>query len=404
MACVYGTKYGVPLLLSTTIQEEDEEDVNDLAATCPNLKTASFATQNLDGQDLICMGSGDCSQRPARDSRLAKFAVGAAANVATLTRKFINRVFHGQKREVAHGQPSRRSRAGAKSVSAGQANSGVGPPKIALEMCPTASTGHSPGSCSFLWTKRAETKELSDTNQPFRENSEKLYGQRQYNDRQRHPRHQPQPQPPRGSHLVRLMDGDDVRLAMQALQLAAHIHDHVWGPGGDPACTREALLDAASPLYDNAMAVARAIQHRALHALVKQAVRRYVNPCRGSPDDVLRVILELLTGCGGAAAPKPALTAMTAVCSPTAQRCLSDVASGDRGCVGRAAREQLGSSLLMPFERRSALLASRSSPTGPHQRSSCSSSLGSSGRSSTRSSLDSTGSDLSFHLTLGLRN
>ncbi|GIL50167.1 hypothetical protein Vafri_6299 [Volvox africanus] len=115
---------------------------------------------------------------------------------------------------------------------------------------------------------------------------------------QNHHFQEPQPQPPRGSHLVRLMDGDDVRLAMQALQLAAHIHDHVWGPGGDPACTREALLDAASPLYDTAMAVARAIQHRALHALVKQAVRRYVNPCRGSPDDVLRVILELLTGCG----------------------------------------------------------------------------------------------------------
>ncbi|GLI63149.1 hypothetical protein VaNZ11_005915 [Volvox africanus] len=401
MACVYGTKYGVPLLLSTTIQEEDEEDVIDLAATCSNLKTASFATRNLDCQDRICMESGDCSQRTARDRRLTKFAIGAAANIVTFTRKFISRVLRGQKRDVAHGQPSRRNRDGAKNVSAGQANVGVGPPKVALEICPTAGPCHSPnGSCSFLWTKGVKTKELSDTNRLFREDSEKPHGQRHYSDHQQHSHHQPQP--PRGSHLVRLMDGDDVRLAMQALQLAAQIHDHVWGPGGAPACTREALLDAASPLYDTAMAAARAIQHRALHALVKQAVRRYVNPYRGSADDVLRVILDLLTGCGGAAAPKPAL--IKAVCNTSAQRNLIDVASGDRGCVGRASREQLVSSLLMPVEPSSALLASRSSPTSPHQRSSCSSSLGSSGRSSTRSSLDSSGSDASFHLALGLRN
>ncbi|GIL87024.1 hypothetical protein Vretimale_14213 [Volvox reticuliferus] len=403
MACVYGTKYGVPMLLSTTIQEEDEEDVNDFTVASQNFKSASYATENMGAQDDICMESGDCSQRSHRDRRLSKFSIGVVASIATFSKNIINRVFHGQKRDVARGQPHRRSRDGAKNVDTGQANAGIGPAKMAMEICTAGATGHSlKGSCSSLHTKGTAGRGLSGTKWPFREDREKPYGQRQYNDRKHQSHHQPQP--PRGSHLVRLMDGDDVRLAMQALQLAAQIHDHVWGPDGAPPCNREALLDAASPLYDTAMAAARAIQHRALHALVKQAVRRYVNPYHGSPDDVLQVILELLTGCGGTAAPKPALTVMTAICNTTAQRCLSDVDSGHRGSVGRAAREQSGSSLLTPLERSSTLFASRSSPNGPHQRVSCGSSLGSSGRLSTPSSLDSNGSDSSLHVTLGMRN
>ncbi|KXZ52584.1 hypothetical protein GPECTOR_9g629 [Gonium pectorale] len=114
-------------------------------------------------------------------------------------------------------------------------------------------------------------------------------------------------------HLAQLMDGDDVCRAMQSLQLAAQIHDQLWasrryaGGPGDVA-QWEADMLAAGPMYDEAMRTARSIQHRALHSLVKQAVRRYVNPQRGAPEDVLRVILELLTGCGGAAAAAAAAT------------------------------------------------------------------------------------------------
>ncbi|GLC39414.1 hypothetical protein PLESTM_000894100 [Pleodorina starrii] len=229
---------------------------------------------------------------------------------------------------------------------------------------------------------------------------------------------QPQrpPQQSRAGHLVQLMDGDDVRLALQALQLAAQIHDHMWGTAGptaadDPRRRREALLEAAEPLYDTAMAAARAIQHRALHSLVKQAVRRYVNPGRGSPDDVLQVILELLTGCGGAVAaaaqppPSAGRAAAVSLSSASASRCFREAAVG-----GRPGRR---SDCPVPFlpGRLSApecgdRVGSRCDPICHHHHqqqkknnsfgsSSSSSSL--SGRSSTRSSssslLDSGGSD-----------
>ncbi|KAG2451839.1 hypothetical protein HYH02_003615 [Chlamydomonas schloesseri] len=145
------------------------------------------------------------------------------------------------------------------------------------------------------------------------------------------PMHGPGPGPasPRGGggcHLVPLLSAGDVQLAMQALQSAAWIQDYVWnsadpataasprttsGGGGGISSRREALAAVAAPVYREALAAASQIQHPALHSLVNQAVAYYVDPALGEPEDVLRVILELLTACGGTpaatAAPQPPL-------------------------------------------------------------------------------------------------
>ncbi|EFJ41040.1 hypothetical protein VOLCADRAFT_99014 [Volvox carteri f. nagariensis] len=272
------------------------------------------------------------------------------------------------------------------------------------------------GTCSFPGPMNPVADGPSGKAKQLQSGSEKLYAQRQLQDCQ-HRADSASEQ--RGRHLVRLMEGDDVRLAMQALQLAAQIHDQIWGQRGadagdeePPGRRQEALLEAASPLYDTAMAAARAIQHRALHSLVKQAVRRYVNPFRGSPDDVLRVILELLTGCGGGAAAAPVLlpsgkaaaaaAAAAAAGNRVTSRCLSDVGSGNRGCFRESTPEHgwqpssqssspsLDHSDGLSMVSSSSSSSSRRSPNCRHQRVSFGSSPGS--RYSARSSLDSNGS------------
>ncbi|KAG2441718.1 hypothetical protein HXX76_003333 [Chlamydomonas incerta] len=127
-----------------------------------------------------------------------------------------------------------------------------------------------------------------------------------------------------GCHLVPLLSAEDVQLAMHALQSAAWIQDYVWnstdpttsgastrtsggggsggGGGGGSHSRRDALATAAAPVYREALAAASSIQHPALHSLVNQAVAYYVDPALGEPEDVLRIILELLTACGGAPA------------------------------------------------------------------------------------------------------
>ncbi|KAG2492893.1 hypothetical protein HYH03_008807 [Edaphochlamys debaryana] len=102
------------------------------------------------------------------------------------------------------------------------------------------------------------------------------------------------------AQLVSPLPDSDVVLALQALKLAAQVYDNVWGPSSASADEqrRDVLLAAAEPLYRQAMAAARGIGHATLGSLVKQAVRRYCYPGYGAPEDALRVILELLTGCG----------------------------------------------------------------------------------------------------------
>ncbi|GIL87023.1 hypothetical protein Vretimale_14213 [Volvox reticuliferus] len=443
-------KYKPWMLTSTMIEEEDEDDLVERSSGVNLTPTALHTSQAHEGGN--CQNGTTVPGAPyaaLQGCQASRLAVIAASHVATATRKLLKGLLRSGHHRHSCGQQYLGGHAGFPELGNKAVVSAKATAAPVTTPAPAAAPSTAPkvrSSCRTAATadKRsrqsgAATAATANDRKPNIVGKNCRHERRQHlhcqhvhhvnNRNQHHVRHphlersaqqvstrlqkqptnrrrsqEPQPQPPRGSHLVRLMDGDDVRLAMQALQLAAQIHDHVWGPDGAPPCNREALLDAASPLYDTAMAAARAIQHRALHALVKQAVRRYVNPYHGSPDDVLQVILELLTGCGGTAAPKPALTVMTAICNTTAQRCLSDVDSGHRGSVGRAAREQSGSSLLTPLERSSTLFASRSSPNGPHQRVSCGSSLGSSGRLSTPSSLDSNGSDSSLHVTLGMRN
>ncbi|GIL87025.1 hypothetical protein Vretimale_14213 [Volvox reticuliferus] len=342
-------KYKPWMLTSTMIEEEDEDDLVERSSGVNLTPTALHTSQAHEGGN--CQNGTTVPGAPyaaLQGCQASRLAVIAASHVATATRKLLKGLLRSGHHRHSCGQQYLGGHAGFPELGNKAVVSAKATAAPVTTPAPAAAPSTAPkvrSSCRTAATadKRsrqsgAATAATANDRKPNIVGKNCRHERRQHlhcqhvhhvnNRNQHHVRHphlersaqqvstrlqkqptnrrrsqEPQPQPPRGSHLVRLMDGDDVRLAMQALQLAAQIHDHVWGPDGAPPCNREALLDAASPLYDTAMAAARAIQHRALHALVKQAVRRYVNPYHGSPDDVLQVILELLTGCGGAAAP-----------------------------------------------------------------------------------------------------
>ncbi|GLI63131.1 hypothetical protein VaNZ11_006039 [Volvox africanus] len=319
------------MLTSTMIREEDEEDFVERSLVKPLTPSALHAIHTLEsGNGQTETGVPGSPYAAMWYCEVSRLAVRAVSNLAKATSKLLDRI---RRRGHSCGQKYPCQRSGFPKLGNPAFDSAMSLASEVRRPCIRGAADNSwKQSCAATNAtanqRKANTvgKHCKHQHHPNQHQHQHQHHQRVHHDNplnyrnhhylrhlhpdrdaQRIPRQkqlqshhfqEPPPQPTRGSHLVRLMDGDDVRLAMQALQLAAQIHDHVWGPGGAPACTREARLDAASPLYDTAMAAARAIQHRALHALVKQAVWRYVNPYRGSPDDVLRVILELLTGCG----------------------------------------------------------------------------------------------------------
>ena len=285
MACTFGAMYGSTMLLSTTIKEEEEEDLDDSHSPRFSNLLQHF-NKRCDTRHEVCRLNcgkhcdGQVAHSPDRDRRMSHLAASAVASVTAATSKLFGRLLHSQH----HGQHHYHRRCGG------------GNHDCAIANTMAASASASTPAAALSRAEALEIKRSDAVLAPFNRkscgsgNAAAAASARIEAQQSR-------------QHLVRLMDDDDVSLAMQALQLAAQIHDHVWSPYGPiehDLARRQALLEAAGPLYDDAMTAARAIRHRALHSLVKQSVRRYVNPAHGSPDDVLRVILELLTGCGAA--------------------------------------------------------------------------------------------------------
>ncbi|GLC75085.1 hypothetical protein PLESTF_001592300 [Pleodorina starrii] len=381
----------IPLmLLSTTIKEEDEEDLVELSSP----RRSPSAVLHPDATSSRILDADEGRHGVTLDRNAARSAV---SSVVAATSKLLRRLLRSGRRRRNHSAHSpcrdataasspmlKAHRSATASLIPSAAPATATP--LTTQLAPRVVSRPPPWAAELKPALRPDAtirprpdsrpmpQPLSHQQQHHhqqhaqrhlrqQEQQRHLRQQEQQQQPQQHPQHQRHhlrqrpPQQSRAGHLVQLMDGDDVRLALQALQLAAQIHDHMWGTAGptaadrpdeddDPRRRREVRLEAAEPLYDTAMAAARAIQHRALHSLVKQAVRRYVNPGRGSPDDVLQVILELLTGCGGAveaaaAQPPPsagraaAAASLSASAAASTSRCFREGAAGGR--PGRSA-------------------------------------------------------------------